>query len=682
VAVSKIERLRNIGIIAHIDAGKTTVTERFLYHSGKIHRVGEVHDGESQMDWMPQEKERGITITAAVTTLPWQGHEVHLLDTPGHVDFTIEVERSLRVLDGAVAVFCASGGVEPQSETVWHQADKFRVPRLAFVNKMDRVGADFDAVVEQIRERLGARPVPLQLPIGAEDRFEGVVDLLEMKAVLASGELDDMGQEAPIPTQLEERARQAREKLIEAAADVDDAIAEKFLEERPIEPGELVAALRKGCIGLRLVPVLCGAALRNKGVRALLDAVVAYLPSPADLPPVTGVDPRDTTRVLHRAPRNSDPLAALVFKVAMIDGRKIVFVRVFSGKLAAGSAVHNVRADGPERVSRLFEVHSHKRNRLDVAEAGSIVAAAGLKHATTGDTLCDPEHPILLERIDTYEPVISIAIEPRTQAAKGKLEFSLDKMVEEDPTFHVRVDEETGQTLISGMGELHLEVIVDRLRREYGVEAAVGKPQVVYRETVQAEASADATFERKLQESELFGRATCRVRPRARGAGNRILAELPGVPPTPAAIVDAARAGLEEASYSGPRGFPMQDVEATLLSVAYREDAQPEIGVKVAAADAFRRAVAAATPSRLEPVMEVEVAVPEDHLGAVIGDLKQRRASIHDIGSRGEQRLVEAHAPLRRMFGYSTDLRSLTKGRASFTMRFHAYDNLAAGDGG
>jgi elongation factor G len=676
--VAKIDRLRNIGIIAHIDAGKTTVTERFLHHSGKIHRVGEVHDGQSQMDWMPQEKERGITITAAATTLFWKQHEIHLIDTPGHVDFTIEVERSLRVLDGAVVVFCAAGGVEPQSETVWHQADKFRVPRLAFVNKMDRVGADFDAVVDEIRRRLGARPVPVQLPIGAEDKFEGVIDLVRMQAIYTSGELDDEGRTAPIPAELAQRARAARERLVEAAADVDDAVAERFLEEEePAEP-ELVAALRRGCIELKLVPVLCGAALRNKGVRPLLDAVVDYLPSPADLPAVEGVDPRQPSMVLHRAPGDGEPLAALVFKVAMAEGRKVVFMRIFSGVVEAGVGVHNVRLNARERVSRLFEVHSHRRNRLDRAGAGSIVAAAGMKEATTGDTLCSEEHPILLERIDTYEPVISIAIEPRTQAAKGKLDFALGKIVEEDPTFRVRLDEETGQTLISGMGELHLEVIVDRLKREYGVEASVGKPQVVYRETIQAAAEATATFERELQDAELFGVVGCRVRPLERGTGVRLRSELAAEPPTPSAVVEAALAGLSEASYSGPRGFPLQDIEAVVLSVTFREDSQPEIGVKVAAAEAFRRAIADASPLQLEPIMAVEVIVPEDNLGAVIGDLRQRGALIQQIGARGEARLIDARAPLSRVFGYSTDLRSLTQGRANYTMRFHAYDNLAA----
>ena len=672
----RIDATRNIGIVAHIDAGKTTVTERFLHHSGKIHKVGEVHDGASQMDWMPQERERGITITAAATIMPWRDHEIHLIDTPGHVDFTIEVERSLRVLDGAVVVFCSVGGVEPQSETVWRQADKFHVPRLAFVNKMDRVGADFGRVLEQIRERLRARAVPVQLPVGAEDGFVGVIDLLRMRVLRFSGEVGELPQEEPIPDALMAAAREAREQLVEAAADADDALAEKFLAEQEPDPVELARAIRKGCIGLGLVPVLCGAALRNKGISLLLDAVVDYLPSPLDLPPVAGVDPADPQRRLLRSPKDSEPLAALAFKVAMEEGRKQVFLRVFSGALEPGREVLNVRTGEKEKVARLFEIHAHKRERVARAGAGSIVAAAGLKNATTGDTLCDERHPILLERIDTYEPVISIAIEPRTQAAKEKLDFALDKMVQEDPTFRVRQDEETGQTLISGMGELHLDVIVDRLRREYAVEASVGKPQVVCRETIRAEAEAEVRFERELKEAELYGEAACRVRPRERGAGNRILSALDGRADVKPAILEAALAGLSEGAQLGPEGFPLEDVEATLLGVRFRDDAQPEVGVKVAAAEALRQAVAKASPLILEPVMGVEIVAAEEYLGSVLGDLRQRRAHVQDVADRAGAKVIDALVPLRSMFGYSTDLRSLTKGRATFTMQFHSYDAL------
>jgi len=674
--MAKIDRIRNIGIVAHIDAGKTTVTERILYHSGKIHKVGEVHDGESQMDWMDQEKERGITITAAATSLDWKKHEIHLIDTPGHVDFTIEVERSLRVLDGAAVVFCAVGGVEPQSETVWRQADKFGVPRIAFINKMDRVGADFERVLAEVRERLGAPAVALQMPVGAEDAFEGAIDLIRMRVVRFTGELADEGAEHPIPDELMKAARAARERLIEAAADIDDAIAECFLEEREPDEAALTAALRKGCIELKIVPVFCGAALRNKGVQLLMDAIVAYLPSPADLPPVAGVDPADPQKHLERPCHDKAPMSALCFKISMVDGRKTVFLRVFSGKIHAGDDVYNPRTGGKEKIARLFSMHSHKRGRLEQAGAGSIIAAAGLKNATTGDTICDQAEPILLERIDTYEPVISIAIEPRNQAAKERLDFSLGKMVEEDPTFKTRVDEETGQTLISGMGELHLDIIVDRLRREYGVEAGVGKPQVVYRESIARRAEATGTFERELKEAALYGQVTCRVEPLARGAGFRTQSALPEESEIRPALVESALAGLEEGALSGPEGFPMADMQVTLLSLKIREEAQPEVGVKVAAAEAFRQAVDRAAPLKLEPIMAVEVVVPEDNLGAVIGDLRSRRAQVQKIGDRSEHKLIEAHAPLKQMFGYSTELRSLTKGRATFSMKFHAYDNL------
>jgi elongation factor G len=676
IIMAKIDRIRNIGIIAHIDAGKTTVTERFLFHSGTIHKVGEVHDGETQMDWMPQERERGITITAAATTFGWRDHELHLIDTPGHVDFTIEVERSLRVLDGAVAVFCGVGGVEPQSETVWRQADKFGVPRIAFVNKMDRVGADFRRVVDEIRDRLGAPTLPLQLPIGAEDSFRGVVDLVHMDAVTFDGAVDDSGTRGPIPTELTEAAAAARERLVESLADIDDGIAEKYLEETGLEPTELLAAVRRGCIEMRCVPVLAGSALRNKGIQPLLDAVIDYLPSPRDLPPITGTDPRDGS-LTARSPDDAQPLAALAFKVAMDEGRKVVFLRVFSGVLDAGMSVYNARMDSMEKVARLFQLHADRRRRLDRAGAGSIVAAAGLKLATTGDTLSTEAAPLLLERIDSYEPVISIAIEPKTRAGRKKLDFALAKMADEDPTFRVREDEETGQTLISGMGELHLEIVVDRLKREYAVEASVGKPQVVFRETIEMRAEAEVTFDRKLKEADLYGKVGCRVEPRARAAGVVIRSGLDAAIEIPQPIVNAALAGLSEAAESGPDGYPLEDLQATLLSVEYRDGAEPEIGVKVAAADAFRRAVADASPLRLEPVMSVEVAVGEDYLGSVIGDLKARRAHVNDISQRGDSRVIEALVGLRNMFGYSTDLRSLTKGRATFTMSFHAYDNLA-----
>jgi elongation factor G len=676
--MAKIDRVRNIGIVAHIDAGKTTVSERFLFYSGKRHQIGEVHDGQAEMDWRDQERERGITITAAATSFEWQKHEIHLLDTPGHVDFTIEVERSLRVLDGAVVVFDAVSGVEPQSETVWHQADKFRVPRLAFINKMDRVGADFDAAVAEIRTRLGANAVPIQRPVGAEDAFKAAIDLVRMRLLTFTGDPTNEVVDEDIPAALAEAAAEAREELLEKVAEVDDGIAERFLEGQEIPSADLVAAIRRACIAVKIVPVLCGAALRNKGVRPLLDAVVDYLPSPVDLPPVHGVDPRDVEKSLERAPKDSEPLSALAFKIEMDEGRKIVFMRLFSGVLKAGEEILNARTYRKEKVARLFDLHANRRQRIERAVAGMIVGAAGLKDATTGDTLCAPTAPILLERIDTYEPVISVAVEPETNAEKERLDFSLGKMVEEDPTFRVREDAETGQTIISGMGELHLEIIVDRLEREYRVKPRVGKPQVVYRETITTSAQASARFERALKDEAIFGEASCRVAPLPRGAGTRIQRELPPESLLPPALVDSAMRGLEDAAQAGPDGYPLQDVEVILTALSFRDDAAPEVGVRAAAAEAFRRAVAQAGPVKLEPIMAVEVVVPEESLGGVIGDLNARQGQIQNVGSRGVKSVVDALVPLASMFGYSTRLRTLTSGRAEFTMQFSRYDTLSS----
>jgi elongation factor G len=674
--MAKIDRVRNIGIVAHIDAGKTTVSERFLFYSGKRHQIGEVHDGQAEMDWRDQERERGITITAAATSFEWQKHEVHLIDTPGHVDFTIEVERSLRVLDGAVVVFDAVSGVEPQSETVWHQADKFRVPRLAFINKMDRVGADFPSAVDEIRTRLGAKPVPIQLPVGAEDAFRGAIDLVRMRYLHFTGDPTNEVEERDIPGEMAGAAATAREALLEAVAEVDDGIAEKFLDGQDISEPDLVLAIRKACLAVAMVPVLCGAALRNKGVRPLLDAVVAYLPSPLDVPPVHGVDPRDTEVTLERAPKDNEPLAVLAFKVEMDEGRKLVFLRLFSGTLKPGQEVWNPRIGKKEKVARLFDLHANRRQRIDKAVAGMIVGAAGLKDATTGDTLCDPEHPILLERIDTYEPVISVAVEPETNAEKERLDFSLSKMVEEDPTFRVREDPDTGQTIISGMGELHLEIIVDRLSREYKVKPRVGKPQVVYRESITQAASASAKFERALKEEAIYGEASCRVAPRARGAGIAVDAALAAEPPVPEFVAEAALQGLREAAQAGPDGYPLEDVAVTLTAVSFRDGADATVGVRAAAAEAFRKAVAQASPVKLEPIMAVEVVAPEEHLGSVIGDLNARAGHIQNVGARGPKSVVDALVPLANMFGYSTKLRTLTSGRAEFTMQFARYDAL------
>jgi elongation factor G len=674
--MAKIDRVRNIGIVAHIDAGKTTVSERFLYYSGKIHRMGEVHEGQAQMDWMEQEQERGITITAAATLFPWNGHEIHLIDTPGHVDFTIEVERSLRVLDGVVVVFCGVGAVQPQSETVWHQADKFRVPRLAFINKLDRVGSSFERVLQDIREKLRTPAAPIQIPIGAEGGFTGVIDLVQMRALMFSDSPDEPPAAAEIPAAMREEAELAREQLLEAVSDADDEIALKYLEGTEITPAELTAALRRACLAIKVVPVLCGSALRNKGIHPLLDSVVAYLPSPGDLPPVTGVDPADTGTVLKRHPKDSEPLAALAFKVAMDEGRKIVFMRVFSGTLKAGMDVLNVRENKKEKVARLFELHANKRQRIESAGAGSIVAAAGLKLSSTGDTLCDPAHPILLERIDTYEPVISSAIEAPTNAEREKLAFALSKMVDEDPTFRVREDAETGETLISGMGELHLEIVVDRIKREYGVEARVGKPQVVCRETVLGSAEVSSTFERELRDEMLYCRVSCRVSSRPRGSGKLVRAALLAEPVLPETLVEVAMQALRDAAQVGPDGYPLEDVEVVLTGIEIREGAQPEIAARAAASEAFRRAVAEARPARLEPIMQVEVTVPEDHLGSIIGDLNQRHGQVQSVSSRGDKSVVDAVVPLRNMFGYSTRLRSMSEGRATYMMQFASYDTI------
>jgi elongation factor G len=681
-APPKMARVRNIGIVAHIDAGKTPVTERFLFHSGRIHKIGEVHDGEAQMDWMPQERERGITITAAATSLPWRNHDIHLIDTPGHVDFTIEVERSLRVLDGAVVVFDGVSGVEPQSETVWRQADKFRVPRIAFINKMDRAGADFGAAVTEIRERLGARPVPVQLPIGAEDKFLGVVDLIRQRALYFSGDENEDPREDDVPAAMADEVSAARDKLIEAAADVDDAIASAFLEGQALDEAQLKAALRKATIDCKVVLVLTGAALRNKGVQPLLDAVCDYLPSPLEVPPVTGVVP-GSEEPTSRAPEDTAPFCALSFKVAMQEGRKAIYLRIYSGVLRPGDEVHNGRTRRNEKVARLFSVHANRRDPIERAGAGSIVVATGLKDAGTGDTLATPKAPILLERIDIYEPVIARAIEPKTQAEREKLDFGLKKLADEDPTFRTDEDAETGQTIIRGMGELHLDIIVDRLRREYGVDANVGRPQVVYRETLAKPADGEARFERVMEDETLFGHARVHVAPRARRAGNELLMQVarpvqrpgaPKIPETPQAILDAAMEGAREAMHSGPQGYPIEDIQVAITAIEYRPEASTPTGQRAAVGEALRHAWREAGTRLLEPIMAVEITCPETNVGDVLGDLNARRGQIEDVGFRGQQRVVTAKVPLRRMFGYSTDLRSATQGRANYSMQFHSYD--------
>ncbi len=672
--MAKIDQVRNIGIVAHIDAGKTTVTERFLYYSGRSHKIGEVHDGEAQMDWMPQEQERGITITAAATTLSWNNHDLHLIDTPGHVDFTIEVERSLRVLDGAVVVFCGRGGVEPQSETVWAQADKFDVPRIAFVNKLDRVGAEFPLVVAEIKEKLGANPVPLQLPIGEEGDFSGVVDLIELKAYQWTGKEEDSATEIDIPADMAEAVEAGREQLIEAAADLDDNLAERYLEGEELTPKELRTALRAGTLANRCVPVLCGSALRNKGIQPLLDAVVHYLPSPNEVAEVEAFIPGTDERV-RQHPKDADPLCALAFKVAMEQGRKMVFFRVYSGRMKPGDTLYNPRAGKKDKISRVLKMHANKRERIQAAVAGDIAVGMGLKSVGTGDTLCQQDHPLQLEAIDSYETVISVAVEPKNLPEKDKMDFGLAKMVEEDPTFSVREDAETGQTLISGMGELHLEIMTDRLNREYGISVRVGKPQVVYRETVKDTATEEYRFERKQDEERVFGHARITVSPQPRGTDNVALADISADPPPPENLVEAALEGMREAFRSGPEGgYPIRDVKAVVEGLEVVEGATAEVPYKIAAQEAFRKAMRAATVQLLEPVMEVEVTTPEESMGEVIGDLNQRGGRIESSEFRGNKRVIQAKVPLRRMFGYSTGLRSLTKGRAVFSMRFYEFD--------
>jgi elongation factor G len=662
---------RNIGIMAHIDAGKTTLTERVLYYTGVSHKIGEVHDGTAQMDWMPQEQERGITITSAATTCFWRDHRIQIIDTPGHVDFTIEVERSLRVLDGAVAVFDGVAGVEPQSETVWHQADHYAVPRIAFVNKMDRVGASFEKCVEMIRERLGARPVRLQLPVGIESGFKGVVDLLAGQAIIWHD--DVLGAEfhhEPIPEELAEESATAREQLIEIAADFDETLMESYLEGRPMSIEQVRTALRVGTLKNAIVPVLCGAAFRNKGVQPVLDAVVDYLPSPLDLPPVTGTHPHHGKEE-HRRPDDSEPFCALAFKVQNdAYAGQLTYFRVYSGSMQAGKAAENTSKGKKERLNRLLQMHANKREELTEVHAGDIAAAVGLRFTTTGDTLCDPKAPLLLERIEAPEPVISVAIEPRTNADQEKLAQSLERLSIEDPTFVVKVDEETGQTLISGMGELHLDVIVDRIRREFGVEANVGDPRVAFRETSTTGAEAEGTVDRQMGTKTHRATVRLRVSPGARGSGIVFRNEAP-VDQIPVAGAKAVEESVRGSLGAGVlAGYPVVDVEAILVGGVNHEVDSSELAYKIAASIGLREALRASRPALLEPVMAVQVVIPEDFMGEVVGDLNRRQGKIKGMEARGTMQIVEAEVPLRQMFGYATDLRTVTQGRATHTMQF------------
>ena len=672
-----LERQRNIGIMAHIDAGKTTTTERILFYTGVTYKIGEVHEGTAVMDWMEQERERGITITSAATTCFWRDHGINIIDTPGHVDFTIEVERSLRVLDGAIAVFCSVGGVEPQSETVWRQATRYKVPRIAFVNKMDRVGADFFRVVGMMEERLRTRPVVMHLPVGKEDTFAGVVDLVKEKTLVwDESTLGARYRVEDISDEMRDEVAEYRERLIEAASDFDEALMEKYLEGEEISPEEIMAAIRKGTLGLEITPVFCGSAFKNKGVQPLLDAVIDYLPSPVDIPPVRGINPK-TEEEEVRETRDDATYSALAFKI-MTDPfvGQLTFFRVYSGCISAGSYVYNSSKNQKERIGRLVRMHSNKREEVKEVYAGDIAAAVGLKYTTTGDTICDPDHPILLESLEIPEPVISIAIEPKTKADQERLAVSLQKLSVEDPSFRVKTDEETGQTIISGMGELHLEIIVDRLLREFKVEASVGKPQVAYKETILRSAKAEGKYIKQTGGRGQYGHVWLEVEPNEPGKGFEFINKIVGGV-VPREYIPAVEAGVKEAMEAGTlAGYPVVDVKVTLFDGSYHDVDSSEMAFKIAGSMGFKEAVKKAGQVLLEPIMDVEVVVPEQFMGDVIGDLNSRRGKVLGMDSRAGFQVISAKVPLANMFGYSTDLRSLTQGRASFTMQFSHYEQV------
>jgi elongation factor G len=681
----RLRKIRNIGIAAHIDAGKTTVTERILFYTGKTHKIGEVHEGTATMDYLPQEQERGITITSAVTTLYWADHEVQLIDTPGHVDFTIEVERSLRVLDGMVAVFCAVGGVEAQSETVWHQADKYRVPRIAFINKLDRLGSDFFYAVDMIVEKLGANPVPIQIPLGREDGFYGVVDLITMKAIVWDEE--DSGTSyhyVHIPAEYEETAHLYRERLFEKLSLIDDHFMELYLEGGAIDEALIHEVLRKGTIGLKCVPVLAGTALRNKGIQPLMDAVVRYLPSPLDVPPVEGTNPA-TGELEQRGAKVDEDFTALAFKVVMQEGRKLVYVRVYAGKIKVGDEVLNVNINKKEKISRIFRMHANHRDRIEEARTGAIVGIVGLKDTSTGHTLTRNK-PIILEQIEVYQPVISIAVEPKKNADQEKLILTLQRIGEEDPTFVVKTDEDAYQTVVSGMGELHLDVVVRRIKEEFGIDLLVGKPQVVYKETIEKEVMVEHTFEKVLggmpgapAGGTQKGWVSFRVSPNARGEGNSVVSLVAEDNPV-YPYVGAVEEGIVEASHIGVlKGFPLVDVKVEIMDASFSSPDLARLTLKMAAYEGFRKACEEAKPVLLVPFMSLTVTVPNEFLGDIIGDLNARKCQISDVASKERITVVQAKAPLTKMFGYSTDVRSLSQGRASFTMYFSHYDKIENG---
>jgi elongation factor G len=662
--------------MAHIDAGKTTATERILFYTGVTYKIGEVHEGTAVMDWMPQEQERGITITSAATTCFWKDHQINIIDTPGHVDFTIEVERSLRVLDGAVAVFDAVSGVEPQSETVWRQANKYRVPRIAFMNKMDRMGADFLMSVKSMVERLGANPVVVQIPIGAEDKFRGPIDLIRMKAYYFDDEtLGAKFVEDEIPEEYREEAQKYREKLIETVSDVDDSIMEKYLSGKEISEQEIIAALRKGTVSLKLSPVLCGSAFKNKGVQMLLDGIVSFLPSPIEVPPVQGITPDGKEE--ERKSSDDEPFSALAFKI-MTDPfvGQLTFVRVYSGVLSAGSYVYNSTKDSRERIGRLLKMHANKREEIKEVRAGDIAALVGLKNTLTGDTLCDENHSIILESMEFPAPVISVAVEPKTKADQEKLSLSLMKLAQEDPSFKVAYDEETGQTIISGMGELHLEIIVDRLMREFKVGANVGKPQVAYKETIRTKASAEGKYVRQTGGRGQYGHVYLDVEPLVDDKGFEFVNKIVGGA-VPREYIPAVEKGIKEALDTGVlAGYPVVDVRVTITDGSYHEVDSSEMAFKIAGSMGFKEAVKKAKPVLMEPIMSVEVVTPEEYMGDVIGDLNARRGKIQNMEKRGNAQIIRAAVPLSEMFGYATDLRSKTQGRATYTMQFAHYEEV------
>ncbi len=672
---SKLSRTRNIGIIAHIDAGKTTVSERILFYTGISYKMGEVHDGEAVMDWMPQEQERGITITSAVTTCTWNTHDIHIIDTPGHVDFTIEVERSLRVLDGAVVVFCAVGGVEPQSETVWHQADKYGVPKVAFINKMDRIGANYAGTIRMMKKRFNSLPLPIQIPFGDGEDFRGVVDLIRQQLITWDETTKGLAyQYGEIPPDILPQAVEQRDRMIAMLADIDDVIAEKYLDGVDVPAEEIYTAIRKATISLAVVPVMCGSALRNKGVQPVLDAVVRFLPSPEEIPAVKGVNPL-TKQEETRASSDKEPLAALAFKIMQDEGRKLTYLRIYSGILHARDELYNASHRKKEKISRILKMHANKRERVEQAAAGDIIAVMGFKWVTTGDTICDEAHPILLEPIEFYEPVISLAIEAKTPADQEKLTVALGKLMEEDPTLRVKYEDETAQTVISGMGELHLEIITDRLLREFNARVNVGKPRVVHRETIQKSVECEGLFERELGEKKHFGHVRIHLEPKERGGGIEIIRRLEEGALIPEEFLAAMEEGIREALFSGvSAGYPVIDIRIVIRGGMLKEGESTALGCKIAASSAFRDGCLKAEPILLEPIMLVDVMTPTEFMGEVIGDINARRGEIQAITPKGSVSEIKAKVPLKAMFGYSTDLRSATQGRAVFTMQFFIYD--------